>query len=411
MLSPFIHYLGGSKEDYDVIKAEQDSGYTTGVTDGNFQTWQDLWNKGRVHAAAPTNENYFKMKGLAADGLTPTADPVLLDEDNLIDYLLLTFWTGNLDGAVSNFLGNDKANNWFGSRRRNGREGFRFFAHDFEHSFFNSGEDRTGPYTTPNQSDFSYSNPMFLHQDLLGNIEYRLRFADRVQKHMFNGGALTATRWTGRFNSLAATIDRAIIAESARWGDAKRATPLTRLDWLNAKNSLIDSYVPSRGTTVLSQLRNDGLYPSIGGVTIAPFGGYVASGSAAVITASAGTIYYMRDGSDPRAIGGAPKPGAQTHASGSQFVFTGSGERPLRLRALAGTTWSALTEAIFLVDTVAASATNLAISEIMYHPAAATAAEIAAGFMRRFAADDVIFTIEAAESLQPANWDPLATVS
>ena len=41
------------------------------------------------------------MQGLAADGVTPNGSPVLLDVDALIDYMLLTFWSGNLDGATS----------------------------------------------------------------------------------------------------------------------------------------------------------------------------------------------------------------------------------------------------------------------------------------------------------------------
>src|SRR5690606_165448 len=117
---------------------------------------------------------------------------VLLDPSNLADYLLLTFWTGNLDGTTSAFLGNNRANNWFGSRRRDGNpgQGFRFFVHDFEHTFFNVNEDRTGPFTFENESNFSYSNPCYLHQDLLGNAEYRMLWADRIQKHMFQNGAL-----------------------------------------------------------------------------------------------------------------------------------------------------------------------------------------------------------------------------
>ncbi|HBE22259.1 MAG TPA: hypothetical protein DDW21_02125, partial [Verrucomicrobiales bacterium] len=104
-------YFGGNKDEYDVIKAEQDSGYITGVTDGNLTAWQNLWNLSRAHHANPTNENYFKMMGKAADGVTPSLDPVFLDVDNLIDYMMLTFWSGNLDGCTSAFLGNNRANN------------------------------------------------------------------------------------------------------------------------------------------------------------------------------------------------------------------------------------------------------------------------------------------------------------
>ena len=59
-----------------------------------------------------------------------------------------------------------------------------------------------------------------MHEELLGNAEYRLRFADHVQKHFFNGGALTYGAVTNRFLRKASQIDKAIRAYSARWGDA-----------------------------------------------------------------------------------------------------------------------------------------------------------------------------------------------
>lgn len=311
-------YFGGLKDDYDVVKGEQDAGYTTGVTDGNLTAWQSLWTATKAHLANPTNANYFKIMGRAADGITPTADPVLLDVDNMIDYLLLTFWTGNLDGTTSAFLGNNNANNWFGIRNRLGTKGgFKFFAHDFEHTFFNLNEDRTGPFTTAGYYDnFLYSNPLYTHQDLSANIEYRMRWADRIHKHMFNGGALTTTAWQNRINSIATIVDQTIIAESARWGDAKVATPLTKANWLTAQNYLLNTYVPQRGPIVLSQLRADNLYPALDAPTVSPFGGYQNSGVEAVLSApGGGTIYYMGDGSDPREVGGAIKAGAQIYTA------------------------------------------------------------------------------------------------
>ena len=557
-------YFGGKSDDYDVIKNDVTVNSATVATDGNLNAWQDLWNKGKAHRASPTNANYFRMMGRGANGVTPTADPVLLDQDNLIDYLLLTFWTGNLDGCVSGFFNNERANNWFGSRRRDGNpgQGFRFFVHDFEHTMFEVPEDRTGPYTVANETNFAYSNPLFLHQDLIGNAEYRMRWADRIHKHLFNGGALNAAAWQNRINKLAADVDQAIIAESARWGDAKLPTttpptplpkPKDKLTWLNAQQNLLN-YLPQRTPVVLSQLRTDGLYPSIDAPVVTPFGGYQNSGVEAVIAApSGGTLHYMPDGSDPRAIGGALKAGALTYtsattnemlipwsatswkyladgsnqgtawrasgfndsawptgtaelgyssngeqtttipitevspgqksatcyfrrhfsvtnpgeidnlsvtveyddayavylngtriagnlpvdpaynlytqnaindlqettqvnparlAAGSNVIaveihqanggssdlsmnlsltatrsntptpifLTGTGERKLRARALSGGTWSALNEATFLLDTEAASPANLAISEILYHPADPSQAEVTAGF-------------------------------
>ncbi len=314
-------YIGGNKSDYDVVKAEQDSGYVTGPTDGNLDAWQVLWDKAQAHATDPSNTNYFALQGKAADGVTPTSDPVLLDVDNLIDYMLLTFWTGNLDGATSAFLGENAANNWFGSRDRTGANGgFRFFVHDFEHTFFNTQEDRTGPFASTNSNDFTYSNPMWIHHDLRPNAEYRMRWADRVQKHLFNDGALVASNVATRMQRRVAELDMPIIAESARWGDAKRAaneTPLTRLDWKNAVSYVINDYLPVRGAAVLQQLRDDGLYPATDAPTLSQFGGKIMTGSEVVITGHGGTIYYTLDGADPRQLGGTVNPSAQVYTSAS----------------------------------------------------------------------------------------------
>ena len=308
-------YLGGNKDDYDVVKGEQDQGYTTGVTDGNLDAWRDLWDKGRAHYVDPTDTNYFAMQGLAANGVTPTTDPVLLDVDNLIDYMLLTFWTGNLDGCTSAFLGDNHANNWFGSRDRTGTQGFKFFAHDFEHTFFNVDEDRTGPFNTTNNTVFLYSNPMFLHHDLRPNAEYRIRWADHVQQHFFNNGALVSDQVQRRMNVRMTEVDKLIIAESARWGDSKRVQPYTRQDWQGAVDYVINNYVPNRGIRVLTQLRADGLYPSFDAPTLSQFGGDIASGAEVVITGNGGQVYYTLDNSDPRLIGGAVNAAAQTYTS------------------------------------------------------------------------------------------------
>ena len=338
-------YFGGDKEEYDVVKAEQDDSYSTGATDGNLDAWQALWTKARAHQTSPTNANYFAMMGLAADGVTPTADPVLLDADNLIDYMLLTFWTGNLDGAVSNFLGNNKANNWFASRRRdnNPGEGFRFFVHDFEHSMFNTNEDRTGPFTETNRDSFRFSNPFFLHHDLIGNAEYKMRWADRAHRFLFNDGALTPTAWQNRVNKLAADVDLSIAAESARWGDAKRSNPRTRQDWINAQNSLLSYFIP-RAPVIISQLRADGLYPDLDAPVISPAGGYQPQNTQVSIQGPAtGTLYYMADGSDPRAIGGALRAGALTYSQGTTTTdlipWSASGWSYQESGANLGTAW------------------------------------------------------------------------
>ena len=57
---------------------------------------------------------------------------------------------------------------------------------------------------------------------------FRLRAADRAHKHMFNGGVLTPGSVRETFMRRKDELDRAVVGESARWGDSKVSVPHTR---------------------------------------------------------------------------------------------------------------------------------------------------------------------------------------
>src|SRR5205814_6929047 len=68
--------------------------------------------------------------------------------------------------------------------------------------FRSVGEDRTGPYPAGDPvsgGGLVKSNPQWFFQQMWGNAELRLRVADHVQKHFFNGGALTPEQSVARF--------------------------------------------------------------------------------------------------------------------------------------------------------------------------------------------------------------------
>ena len=137
-------YFGGTKEQYDVIKVAADNGYNIYATDGTLDAWTRLWQAAVNGFASATA--YQRVQGNNPDGSRNPAYEVLLDVDNLIDYMLVIFYGGNLDAPISNFLGNTSPNNWFGFRHTNGLSGFRYCAHDSEHTLLNVNENRTGPY-------------------------------------------------------------------------------------------------------------------------------------------------------------------------------------------------------------------------------------------------------------------------
>ena len=356
-------YYGGNKDDWDVIKVEAGP-YTINATDGDMQAWTRLYTAAR--AGLTNNAAYYRIQGRNEDGTPNPAYENLLEVDNLIDYMLVILYGGNLDAPISNFLGNTSPNNWYGQRNRTGLTGgFRFTSHDAEHTLLNVGENRTGPYGTANSWSVSKSNPQYLWQQLSGNAEFRLLAADHIHRHFFNGGALTPAAARARFAARTNEIYSAVVAESARWGDSKTTTPLTRQNWLSSVNGIMGNYFNQRSGIVLGQLRARNLYPATVAPVFSQHGGVFSNGFRLTLTAPAGTIHYTTDGSDPRAQAGRVSGSARTIASGGSVPLAESTR--VRSRVLSGTDWSALNEADFIL---AQTWKTLAITELMYNPPA-----------------------------------------
>jgi hypothetical protein len=184
---------------------------------------------------------------------------------------------------------------------------------------------------------------------------------------MFNDGPLTTGRLIERYTALANQIERAMVGESARWGDMHHtSTPLMPADWRTERDWILNTYLPQRNAHVLNELKSYNLYPSVVAPIFNQHGGHVAAGFDLSIAAPTGTIWYTLDGSDPRPLGGgAPNPSAIQYARTPIDILNGL---TVKARVLAGGTWSALNEASF-VTTTPADASNLRITELHYHPA------------------------------------------
>jgi hypothetical protein len=353
------YYFGGDKEDYDVVKVVYGS-YVIEATDGTLNAYQRLWQA--ANAGFTTNEAYYRVQGLNPDGTRNPAYERLVDIDNLIDYMLCTFYVGDCDGPISNFLGNNNPNNLYGIYNRNNPDGFKYFGHDREHTLGINDwcYDRTGPY--PAGQQFQHFNPQWLHQKLVAHPDYRMRLTDRAYKYLLNNGIMTPNAAAARIQKWANQIDLAIIAESARWGDAKTHPPRTKSHWLNAVNWIINNHLPSRANIVLGQLKSKGWYPNVEAPMFSHQGGHFPGSFNLTISAPAGTIYYTVDGADPRLPGGAINT-LHTTAYAGAIKLTRSTH--VKARVLSGSTWSALNEAVYAIGPVAE---NLRITEIMYHP-------------------------------------------
>lgn len=289
-------HLGGVAEDWDTIKTTQ-PGYVTQASDGNFEAFHALHDLAVNQGVEGANAgNYWRARGLNPDGTRNPALPVLLDQDNLIHYMLVAHYTGDPDSPVSIWGG--FPNNLYALYNRAAPDGFKWLRHDAEHSL-----GATGGYvdTTDAGSTFTGQyqfNPAILHWRLAQHPEYRLRVADILQRHLFGEGVLTPAKARARIQARMAQIDTAIIGESARWGRGytRDAT------WLPACERVLE-YLDQRRDILVAQYRNRGWFPSID----APAG--VIDGVFLRLSART-SYYYMTDGSDPRLTGGGIHPSA-----------------------------------------------------------------------------------------------------
>jgi hypothetical protein len=365
-------YFGGDRENFDTVKCGNrgtEPDFITEATDGNLMAYSNLWVMCRTHATNATASNYFRILGRNPDGSRNPALPVMVDVDNLIDYMISIFYSGDGDATLSAFLANNRPNNWFGMRdRTNPNVGFRFFNSDCEHTLGapSSQGDRTGPWRDApgsNIGNFLYANPQYMHEDLMWSPEYRQLFADHVQKHFFNNGALTLGQVTNRWWFKANQLTKAIRANSARWGDAVREPPYGESDWTNVINSVANTWFPPRAALVLAQLRADQLYPSNSAPNFSQNGGQVPAGYSLALTQTNGTgvIYYTLDGTDPRAIGGG--------VAGSALAYSApliiNSPTTVRARVLINGVWSAVVEFTFFPPQ---DLSKLLVTEVMYHP-------------------------------------------
>ena len=350
-------YFGGNKDDYDSYnQAELKSGTAT--------AYNAMIAIGATNSM--TNAQYEQMKGY-------------LDVTEFQDYILLHFYLGHTD------WGSD-AKNWYAVHSRVNGGTFKYLPWDMENVMISTTQDDTDPTLFP--------GPSTLHAKLINNAQYKLDFADRVNKHMVQpNGALTPTANVNRWNKWVATILDGMACEAVRWGDYRRDVHQNRsgtyllYTWNNTfmteVNSLRNAYFPVRTTNVLAKLRTRGLYP----LTNAPefhnnsdsalvssqrvSAGYQFKLTPATTppggTTNSSDIWYTTNGADPKvyyATIETTTPGAVNQTTPAAITI--SATTTINARAYSATTgWSALSQATFTVGTTQPS---VRITEIHYNP-------------------------------------------
>ena len=348
-------YLGGNEQDYDVVKdfAEAVDGFLTA-----WNTTITLANTG-----LSGNEPYQRFRGNNPDGIRNPAFEPMVDVISLADYMILNFYGGNWDWDH---------HNWVAMRNRvSPGGGFQFFCWDSEHmvegvnsNILNENNDKC---------------PSRIFQQLRQNPEFRRLFADRVQKFCFNNGVLTPSSAAERWLIRAGQIEKAVIAESARWGDYRRDVHpwqttgpfelYTKDDhWLPQKDYLLNTYFPVRTNNFLIHLRKAGLFPSINAPVFLINNNPVIQrtiipGAILTMTSDNGIIYYTTDGSDPVIWETNPLISSKALQYSIGVVLNESCH--IKARVFYNNEWSATSEQFFIVPE---DYHDLKITEIHYHP-------------------------------------------
>ena len=250
---------------------------------------------------------YLQSAGFNPDGSRNAAYPIWIDPTNFADYLIVNWYAGNSDWPFKNYYG--------GRAREANSTGYKFFMWDCEWSLLM----QSSP-TTNRTADFAGIAAPQSH--LEKSPEYRLRYADRAHRAMFNNGALTPARARVIYDEVTALHRNILIPESARWGNQHGlANGVTQ--WQTEYNNIVNTWFPVRTANFLAQLRARSLYPNIDAPLYSQHGGSVPAGGSITMTvpSTVSKIYYQYGSGDtdptdyehsldPRLVGGAINPSA-----------------------------------------------------------------------------------------------------
>ncbi|OUV13377.1 MAG: hypothetical protein CBC46_07130 [Verrucomicrobiaceae bacterium TMED86] len=342
-------HFGAEKEDWDGIN------FGTPTNDSLKDSWNTLVSlSGEVNSAGSESARtaaYMKVQGLNPDGSNNEGWADFLNVDNMCDYLLVNWYTGNADWPQRNYYTGRERDvldpvAWRGSRTSSGTH---FFMWDVETSMFlNSDRDRTD----------AVSNVNVPFGSLRGSKEFQMRMGDRAHRALFNGGALTANEAMARYADITKDHRSILIPELARWGD-QHGTQRTIAQWESAYDQIQDQWLSDRSPELVEILRGSNYYPDLDAPSYSQHGGDVplGGGPSLSVPVSIPQIYYVFGDDDfdetsynhpldPRLIGGGISPAATLISLGdggggpsTQFVSSGDSWKYLDNGSDQGTAW------------------------------------------------------------------------
>ena len=350
----FVHlYMNGLYWGLYNLVERPDAAFMADQFGGDEADWQTISHR---ETLSHTSERFARLHKLVSEGRLdgPERYEIInsyLDIPQFIDYLILNWYSGNLDWGF---------NNWYATT--NERVGpIKYYVWDGERTWYEGAELYT--YFDEYNGWPNLVKPML--EALLANPDFRQELADRLYHHLYHDGVLTEAAAKARWQNLTARVETAVIAESARWGDTWSDEPITQVDWFRARDEVL-AQMDGNVAYMITQARELGYYPAIDPPQFSRPMGQLLEGHQLALTAVAvgqSAIYFTIDGTDPRLpVTGGVAPTAQHY----QQPLTITDTVHLKVRLFDGQQWSALNEAVFFTSKPELG--QLQITEIMYHP-------------------------------------------
>ncbi len=384
----FVHlFLNGLYWGVYNLHERPENDHYAAYSDGQYDK-DDVFGYNPGNNTSEEQASFNAMRAACAAGDWATIQQ-RLDVDSYIDFYIIQHFAHNDDLKTGD--------NWRAAGGGPANAPWKFYPWDAERTL----EDPT------DTGNLAISQDGAGIIDSLKNVlEFRVRFADRLYRHLYHDGALVNSANRARTLARVSELDRAVVGESARWGDNRSGgsgpdDDYTRAEnWLPAINGPLSvdpnggllgsgGWFPVSGTNRTDRMITkwksetwiggpkklpivDPPVFTVGGT--AQHGGTIAPGDQLILTGGSGEIYFTTDGSDPRLEGGAVRAGLSPYTGGAIPIDR---EGIVKVRWKNGSDWSALDEAQFSTSRLA-TAGDLLITEVHYHPSGPTPAETSA---------------------------------
>lgn len=310
--------LGGKADDYDILKDFVE------VRAGDTIAWSEMANI--TETVSYDTSAYQKLLGNNPDGTPNPAYPKYLDPENLIDYVLLNYFTETGDWDYKN---------WVAARRKTDSEGFQFIIWDAEYTLRDISLKSSGMDWRP--TDFYYT--------LLFDVpEFQNLLVSRINKHLFEDGALTPKPSIERYANGLAEIDTALIADQARWVADEDDI------WNETYHGRYAAYFSERTEELFRGYINGDYYPQIDVPEFNTDDRYIPEDFQLLMTApEGGTIRYTTDGTDPGHFSLATSPSIKVYDSTAIPLPEVGATLIVKARSKVDSLWSVVIRKVFII--------------------------------------------------------------